>query len=127
MRYDVMWPSMSWQRILEVARRRGMPMIVTDIAGREPMVLLPFEQYERLDESVSTDQRGVIVNMVIPPITEPVVTEAAIDRMTEQGVAARLQRKDAVAAVESAGDTATDEALDVEERFYLEPIEETQK
>ncbi len=44
---------MSWQRILEAARRQGMPVIVTDIAGREPMVLLPFDRYERMLETGS--------------------------------------------------------------------------
>lgn len=39
---------MSWQRIMEVARKQGMPVIVTDVAGREPMVILPLEGYERL-------------------------------------------------------------------------------
>lgn len=43
---------MSWQRIIEVARRQGMPVIVTDVAGREPMVLMPLDGYERLLDGV---------------------------------------------------------------------------
>ncbi|MDP3793730.1 MAG: hypothetical protein Q8R07_03175, partial [Candidatus Uhrbacteria bacterium] len=39
----VMWSLMSWQRILELARQRGLPVIVTDIGGREPMAILPLE------------------------------------------------------------------------------------
>jgi nicotinamidase-related amidase len=34
---------MSLQRIIELARRQGMPVILTDVAGREPMVVLPLE------------------------------------------------------------------------------------
>lgn len=39
---------MSLQRVIELARRQGMPIVVTDVAGREPMVLLPLEIYEDL-------------------------------------------------------------------------------
>jgi hypothetical protein len=45
---------MSWQRILEMARRQKMPVVITDIAGREPMVVLPFNEYEALVEVSST-------------------------------------------------------------------------
>jgi hypothetical protein len=41
---------MSLQRIIELARRQGMPMIITDVAGREPMVVLPLEVYEGMLE-----------------------------------------------------------------------------
>ena len=39
---------MSMQRILETSRKLGLPVIVTDIAGREPMVVLPLEQFEAM-------------------------------------------------------------------------------
>lgn len=39
---------MSLQRIIELARRQGMPVILTDVAGREPMVVLPLEAYEAM-------------------------------------------------------------------------------
>ncbi len=39
---------MSLQRIIELARRQGMPVILTDVAGREPMVVLPLEAYEKM-------------------------------------------------------------------------------
>jgi hypothetical protein len=41
---------MSFQRILESARRMGAPLIVTDAAGREPMVVMSLQTYERLSE-----------------------------------------------------------------------------
>ena len=41
---------MSWQRIVELARRQKMPVIITDAAGLEPRVLLPLEKYEHLSE-----------------------------------------------------------------------------
>ena len=39
---------MSFQRIFDMVRRQGMPMIVTDQAGKSPLVVLPFEVYEAL-------------------------------------------------------------------------------
>ena len=39
---------MSWQRILELAREQGMPVIVTDLAGRDSMVVMPLERFEQL-------------------------------------------------------------------------------
>jgi len=39
---------MSFQRIFDMVRRQGMPMVVTDSAGKEPVVVLPLEVYEAL-------------------------------------------------------------------------------
>ena len=72
---------MSWQRIIEVARKQGMPVIVTDVAGREPMVLMPLNGYERLLDGAtppSTDEKPLYVakNAVPKPPTpssEPVL------------------------------------------------------
>lgn len=44
---------MSLERVIEVGRRQGMPVIVTDVGGREPMVLLPLNAYERLLDAPS--------------------------------------------------------------------------
>lgn len=41
---------MSLQRIIELARRQGMPIIMTDVGGREPMVLLSLDTYEEMLE-----------------------------------------------------------------------------
>ena len=41
---------MSFQRIFDMVRRQGMPMVVTDDTGKEPVVVLPFEVYEALME-----------------------------------------------------------------------------
>ena len=41
---------MSFQRIFDMVRRQGMPMVVTDGTGKEPVVVLPFEVYEALME-----------------------------------------------------------------------------
>ena len=41
---------MSFQRIFELVRRQGMPLVVTDEGGKEPLVVLPFDMYEALME-----------------------------------------------------------------------------
>ena len=71
---------MSWQRIIEVARKQGMPVIVTDVAGREPMVLMPLNGYERLldDATPSTNEKPLhVAKNVVPksstPSPEPVL------------------------------------------------------
>ena len=39
---------MSLQRVLETARKMGVPVIVTDSAGLDPIVILPLEQFEAM-------------------------------------------------------------------------------
>jgi len=40
---------MSLQNVFESARKMGVPVIVTDPSGREPMVVLPLEQFEAMN------------------------------------------------------------------------------
>ncbi|MBP6944460.1 hypothetical protein KBD61_03970 [Patescibacteria group bacterium] len=49
---------MSLQRIIELARRQGMPVILTDVAGREPMVVLPLEAYEKMLDGEGQGSKG---------------------------------------------------------------------
>ena len=37
-----------------MVRRQGMPMVVTDEAGKSPVVVLPLEVYEALTDGVSS-------------------------------------------------------------------------
>ena len=39
---------MSLQRVFESARKLGLPVVVTDPAGREPFVLVPLDQFEAM-------------------------------------------------------------------------------
>ncbi len=72
---------MSFQRILDWARRESVPVIVTDVAGREPMVILPFSEYERLTErqkGESIRDRPSVSGAFVPvapvyaPVPEPI-------------------------------------------------------
>lgn len=93
---------MSWQRIFEVARERKLPIIVTDLAGREPMVVMPLEEYEKRAEILPLPEKPTIIPIKIseqesvpPPISPQPMDMGSLD-----------------------------DALSVEERFYLEPMDE---
>lgn len=132
---------MSLQRVLETARKTGMPVIMTDIAGREPMVILPLEQFEAMaglgsDTSRSSAPSEPIERKPSPPSREepqtiPVVpSEPEAPKMEEMakngGEGALKKRLEETAAqlealVEKGGESAE---FSLEERFYLEPIDE---
>lgn len=114
---------MSWQRILETARKQGMPVIVTDIAGREPMVILPLEMYERLGEAHSVNRPRVSSAAEPRSVEEKLVMEELAEMAAED-----LQKKVDV-ALDQLSESAPEEPgeLSVEERFYLEPVDEDQK
>lgn len=42
---------MSLQRIFEMVKRQGMPLVVTDGQGRDPVIVLPLDVYEALIET----------------------------------------------------------------------------
>lgn len=52
---------MSLQRVFESARKMGVPVIVTDPAGRDPMVVLPLEQFEAMagEEKLEIPDHGM--------------------------------------------------------------------
>ena len=97
---------MSFQRMLEMARRHGMPLVVTDPNGKEPMVVLPLEVYEALVEgspaSVPTGPKR--------PASEPVVVPVRDGSVQAQP---KPQNEPELLA-----------ELSLEERFYIEPLEE---
>ena len=47
---------MSLQRVIDIARKNGMPVVVTDPAGHHPMVVLSLEQFEAMAEMESLDR-----------------------------------------------------------------------
>lgn len=111
--------TMSLQRVLETARRTGTPVIVTDVGGREPMVVMPLEQFEALtgetpsrhthQPSMSKEER-----------VERVLAEMAANRSEERANNAALK-------IESLSLEVPADDLTLEERFYLEPVEDKAK
>src|SRR5688572_11037212 len=116
---------MSFQRILETARRMGSPLIVTDAAGREPMVVMSLQTYERLSEVAPT----LAPKPVAQSMSEPTVTELssmpAPQAPVKQESAPDLQEI-AIQVMESP-EMAQDSEISMEERFYLEPMDEEAK
>ncbi|HEU0051154.1 MAG TPA: hypothetical protein VFQ60_03815 [Patescibacteria group bacterium] len=131
----------SWQRILEAARRHGMPLIVTDVAGREPLVVLPFDEFERLTEKEvephKSENTGAGIGIVrkqeekktnfgeVKDLVKPV------DNLKSKGVSQSpitlktiLQEVAASTESEAVSNGEEEAELSLEERFYLEPVDE---
>jgi len=85
---------MSLQRIFESAKRLGLPLIVTDTEGRDPMVILPLGEFEVLSRAQKS----------------PIFSQKPVESAPE-GI-----HEDIVADIS--------EEIPVEERFYLEPLDE---
>jgi hypothetical protein len=91
------------QHVFESARRLGMPVIVTDPSGRDPMVVLPLDQFEAMTEGGAPTQKVSLPKSVPEPVKTtpfpPLVEEIS------------------PAAPENA-------EMSLDERFYLEPVED---
>ncbi len=101
---------MSLQRIFESARKLGLPVIVTDPAGREPMVVLPLEQFEAM--AGAGEMREIPVEPVAPPQKTPIVEELA----TFDAISPTVEAE----AFSSVLDTVHPSEISLEEGFYLE-------
>ncbi len=88
---------MSLQRTFEMARRHGMPIVVTDPNGKDPMVVLPLEAYETLLEGAPKKREPIVV---------PVRDESSLAPLKVQIEPEFLAE------------------LSAEERFYVEPLDE---
>ena len=110
----------------------GSPLIVTDVAGREPMVVMTLQTYERLGEGVSlqaVDRKSTVSK---PASEEPTVTEFASmptpapDQASPKAESSSLLQEIAIQVMESP-EMAQDSEISMEERFYLEPLDEEAK
>ncbi len=96
---------MSIQHVFESARRLGLPVIVTDLGGRDPMVVLPLDQFEAL-----ASESPVKSLAKLEPQIEP--------RPTEAPNSLRADNLDAFS------DVAVNQDIPIDERFYLEPVDD---
>ena len=96
---------MSLQRVFETARKMGFPVIVTDVAGREPFVILPLEQFEGLIDDGSAPK---------PSIS----SESEIRTVQPLPAQPEAQMRIETIASQPAGESE----IPLEERFYLEPV-----
>ncbi len=103
---------MSLQRVIETARKTGLPVIVTDVAGREPMVILPLEQFESLADGVDKPMSQPEARVI--PFSAPLAESEAPPRKDQA----------AIHIEKIAEPSEDDEEISLEERFYLEPVED---
>lgn len=107
---------MSLQRVLETARRTGTPVIITDVSGREPMVVMPIEQFEALTGEAPARQAPR------PTLSKEERVERVLAEMAAQRSEERMN--DAALKIESLSLEVPADDLTLEERFYLEPVED---
>ncbi len=107
----------------------GTPLVVTDAAGREPMVVMSLQAYERLSEGspqVSASVSKVAALKSEPEVsayTEPVSYPVNHDNAPEP---AQILQEIAIQVMETP-EMAQDSEISMEERFYLEPDENGSK
>lgn len=111
---------MSWQRIFEFARRRRLPMVVTDIAGREPFVILPLDTYEQmLDGGVKAGEEPSVVQP-----RDETMRKDIVRNVPTIAPSPGVSSTQATAVEKSSLVVPEERDLSLEERFYLEPIED---
>lgn len=138
---------MSLQRVFEAARKMGSPVIVTDVGGRDPLVVVPLEQFEaltakrggvdgrhasviekKMKRAEQVDLEQIQIDEDGEDELEAVVSEIAarggladLEQTTARTSSAPEMADLASISVEGEGD------LTVEERFYLEPVEDKEE
>ena len=118
---------MSLQHVLEVARKNGMPVIITDMSGREPMVIMPLEQFEAMafstqSSTLSTEYRVPSNQSQKDPSlgTRNLELDNAIAEMAAERARSRME--DAASQLENLSkQSPSDDDTPLEERFFIEP------
>ena len=103
---------MSFQRIFETARRLGSPLVVTDPAGREPMVVMTLEAFERMGDGLPVENRKT-----------PITSKPTMPVQDEVRVEPVAQVNEMVIEVMGEPEKAEVSEISMEERFFLEPEE----
>lgn len=107
---------MSLQHIFESARKLGVPVILTDVGGREPMVVLPLEQFE----AMAGEAPGKPKSRPVAPSAASAVLPVMADEPARPPVVEDLPMMGAPAVPPP---SETDE-MSLDERFYLEPLDD---
>lgn len=102
---------MSLQRVFESARKMGVPVIITDPSGREPMIVLPLEQFE----AMAGETRGSATSTTSRPA--PVQKSEEIHVNPIPGLSKEAQESFDALVMENP-------EIPLEERFYLETVDE---
>ena len=103
---------MSFSNVLQNAKKYGFPLVITDAEGRDPYVLLPFDQFDAMMSS--TPLREAVIPRVIEDVIED---EMETQRNTKiQSTAESLEKRST--------ELENSAVLSEEEKFYLEPIDD---
>ncbi|MBU2613121.1 hypothetical protein KJ925_01500 [Patescibacteria group bacterium] len=121
---------MSLQRVLETARKTGTPVILTDVAGREPLVILPLEQFEAMagvgsDGGKSSHREPSVrkEHSFSPKKSHIETVDEAFAEMAAERLKSRVE--DVAVQIETLVDSGVEKSeIPLEERFYLEPVED---
>jgi len=124
---------MSWQSVFKTARRLGAPVIVTDQAGEDPLIILPLDIY---DELVGQAE-------VVKPIRKPSRRSAEPDERAEsifeipfedespivrsKDLAETRQKEPMEPVEETEAKEGENQGISLDERFYFEPLEDEVK
>ncbi len=105
---------MSIQRVFESARKLGVPVIMTDPAGREPMVVLSLEQFEAMiGEGHPAHSQQPAHPQSVP--VSPAISGQQVNHVTKIPL-------DTQESLDSSDTDSSD--IPLEERFYLEPVDD---
>ncbi|MHB8830843.1 MAG: hypothetical protein ACYC44_01905 [Patescibacteria group bacterium] len=123
---------MSWQRVFKTARHLGAPVIITDQAGDDPLIIMPLDAYENL---VGTE--------AIKPVRKPNRRSAEPDERAEsifeipfedempivrpKDLAEARQKEPIEPVEETEAKMGEDQGISLDERFYFEPLEDEVK
>lgn len=113
---------MSLQRVLDFARRQTLPVVVTDVAGREPLVVLPLEVYEKLVEAHFPPSASS-ANDVARPHAPASSDTLRVRQRDQDRVSALHQSLEAVSAAPTGPPThqsTPSPSLSLEERFVFQ-------
>lgn len=93
------------QHVFESARKLGLPIIVTDPSGRDPMVVLPLDQFEAMAEGTPVDRRASLKPApILGGMTSPMPVLEDLPPSVQENA-----------------------EITLDERFYLEPVDDESK
>lgn len=115
---------MSFQRIFEMAKRQGMPLVITDGQGRDPLIVLPLDMYEALADGrgIDASHQTLEGDEEKEPIIIPVKDESMREPEASRSAVSSLERL--VDMPKPSSETDLFAELSMEERFYVESLED---
>ncbi|MDQ7814514.1 MAG: hypothetical protein RDU25_01780 [Patescibacteria group bacterium] len=108
---------MSLQRIIESARKLGVPIIMTDPAGREPLVIVSLEQFEAMAGSPQDTMPSRSNSSKLESDTRFSESEIVTKTIEQEDLPQDIYMEDVPPPPNA-------KVLTDEERFYLEPLDD---